>query len=67
MLHFSSAFPNFQVTFVAILDVGIASICASFDKFLVVIVAQNGKAKVSFLLVSVVKDILWVLQDMRCH
>ena len=56
MLHFGSAFPIFQVAFVAILDVGVASICASFDKFLVVLVAQNGNTKGSFLLFSVVKD-----------
>ena len=61
LLHFGSDFPIFQVTFVAILDVVIASICASFDKFLVVLVAQNGNAKGSFLLFSVVKDNLWVL------
>ena len=56
LLHFSLAFPICQVAFVAILDVGIASICDSFDKFLVVLVAQNGNAKGSFLLFSVVKD-----------
>ena len=56
LLHFGSTFPICQVAFVAILDVGTASICASFDKFLVVLVAQNGNAKISFLLLSVVKD-----------
>ena len=56
LLHFSSAFPICQVAFVAILDVGIASIFASFDRFIVVLVAQNGNAKGSFMLLSVVKD-----------
>ena len=58
MLHYSSDFPIFKVAFVAISDVGIASICASFDKFLVVLVAQIGNAKGSFLLSSVVKGSL---------
>ena len=56
LLHFSSAFSICQVALVEILDVGIDSICASFDKFLVVLVAQNGNAKGSFLILSVVKD-----------
>ena len=48
-------FQSVQFAFVSILDVGIASICASFDKLLVVLVVQNGNAKGSFLLFSVVK------------
>ena len=32
-------------------------ICASFDKFLVVFVAQNGNTKGSFLLFSIVNEI----------
>ena len=39
-----------------ILDVGIASICVIFDKLLVVLDAQNGNAKGSFLLFSIVQD-----------
>ena len=56
LLHFGSTFPICQVAFVAILDVGIAFICAIFDIFLVVLVAHDGNAKGSFLLFSVVKD-----------
>ena len=36
--------------------VGVASIYASFDTFCVVLVSQNGNAKGSFLLFSVVKE-----------
>ena len=39
-----------------IFDVGIASICASFYKLLVVLVAHNGNAKGSFMLFSIVED-----------
>ena len=46
---------------------GLLPICASFDEFLVVLVAQNGNAKGSFLLFSIVKDNLWVLRGTKCH
>ena len=42
LIHFSSAFPICQVAFVVILDVGIASICASFDKFLLFSLLRMG-------------------------
>ena len=41
-----------------ILDVGIASIYASFYKLFVVLVAHNGNAKGSFVLFSIVEDYL---------
>ena len=36
---------------------GLLLICASFDKFLVVLIAQNGNTKDSFLFFSVVNEI----------
>ena len=36
---------------------GLLLICASFDKFIVVLVAQNGNTKGSFLFFSIVNEI----------
>ena len=46
---------------------GFILICASFDNFFVVLIAHTRKAKVSFILISFVKDNLCVLRGTKCH
>ena len=55
LLHFSSAFLICSSRFsLQSWMLWLLLICAIFDKFLVVLVAQNGNSKVSFLLFSIV-------------
>ena len=58
LLHFSLAFPICSSWFLLRYWIlGLLLICASFDIFLVVPVAQNGNTKGSFLLCSIVNEI----------
>ena len=58
MLHFSLAFPICSSRFfVAILDVGIASICDSFDNILLFLLLRMGTLWAHNLLFSIVNEI----------